>query len=379
VLLRNDNITYRQNSRGGGGDTPGKISENENRLLAELPIVIDRNSGHLNSNFWDDVSKWFNDNLGLRSELMNLYTRINVNVLGKSSGEKVLRGRDGFWFYRQDNNIEIADPDYKISDEQLELVAARQQELYDYYMAQGVKYLFVIDPSKVSIYPEKLPYGDYTSDYKSHSQVLAEYLRDNTSVNAVATREAVLRGKADGYQVFLKTDTHWTGIGGYYGYTAIAKALGFEPVILTGTKEYSSKGEFSAMLGDKEILPPETVLQSILPNKYTDYSANHPESWNDYYIEFDRIEKENGYQNAWEAYENPDALDGTILCYADSMLNSWIMQGLSAHYKRVIRLTMRNYNAVDKAIEEYVQPSVVIFSTVERFCDHGAERVRLNQ
>ena len=54
------------------------VSEEENRMLNQRPLLLE--DGKINETFTYDYEEWFLDNLGLRSQLTNLYSIIQYYV-----------------------------------------------------------------------------------------------------------------------------------------------------------------------------------------------------------------------------------------------------------------------------------------------------------
>ena len=201
--------------------TPGKISETENRYLATFPAIIDA-EGHL-ADVRSGFETWLNDNLGFRSQLVRLATNIKLKLLHQSTGDRVEIGRDGWYFYTPEHNIQLATGEFTLTDVILEDIAAKQQQISDWYASQGIKYLLVLTPSKASVYPEYIASGDYGVRETPIDQ-LETYLNEHTTVNVVNCKNELLEHKDEG-KLFLKTDTHYTQLGSYYTYRAISQKL----------------------------------------------------------------------------------------------------------------------------------------------------------
>ena len=58
---------------------PGAVSKTENRVLAEpAQLFIDEDT--LNENYFQDVSAWFDDNLGFRDTILRTEGSIRYNI-----------------------------------------------------------------------------------------------------------------------------------------------------------------------------------------------------------------------------------------------------------------------------------------------------------
>ena len=119
----------------------GKVSETENRRLASFPKLFD-GEGHLADGARSGFESWWGDNLGMRSRFVDLATRIQLNVLHQSTSEKVEIGRDGWYYFTSNNNIELATGEYTLSQKTLQTIAQNQQAISDWYEKRGAKYIY---------------------------------------------------------------------------------------------------------------------------------------------------------------------------------------------------------------------------------------------
>ena len=83
-------------------------------------------------------------------------------------------------------------------------------------------YLF-IPPTKNSIYPEFLPTAFKPKTISKLSQII-DYLKTNTDIKIVDTRNELLNGKKFG-QLYYKSDTHWNNKGAYIGYRKLISEI----------------------------------------------------------------------------------------------------------------------------------------------------------
>ena len=91
------------------------------------------------------------------------------------------------------------------------------------------------------------------------------------SIKIVRLKESLLEKKKE-EQVFFKTDTHWNEIGAYTAYKTIIEnmnkwgILKNLPVSVT-FEDAQRKGEFSAMLGNINLLQEESFKQIVIPSQ----------------------------------------------------------------------------------------------------------------
>lgn len=351
----------------------GQLSPTENRYLAEFPALLDEN-GHLTNGLKDSFTTWLSDNIGLRPQFVKVAANIKLDVFGQSLTDQVAIGRDGWYFYTPNHNIELATGRYVLSEEVLDHIAKKQQRVSDWYASQGTTYILVLTAAKTSIYPEYIASGNYTTRATLCDQLEA-YLKEHTTVQVVNTKPALLAGKDQG-KLYLKTDSHWTHLGSYTAYRAIAEKLNDLGIATrdfdVSFGEESVIGEFSGMMGVAGILGEEPM-----PSAVWDPSSTLMKSGEEY----EALCALNG-GDPWDypavLLENPDGFNGTCLIYGDSQWltgREW-MTGknmplwIAESFRKVVSIrTGARFGSVDCQLDSLVQPDVVIFGCSERYID----------
>lgn len=345
----------------------GQISPTENRYLAEFPELLDEN-GHLADGLKGNFTIWISDNLGFRAQFVKLTANIKLDMFGQSLTDQVEIGRDGWYFYTPNHNIELATGRYALSEEVLARIAEKQQRVSDWYASQGVTYVLVLAAAKTSIYPEYIASGDYTTRATLCDQLEA-YLNEHTTVQVVNTKHALLANKDQG-KLYLKTDSHWTHLGSYTVYRTIAERLNELGI---ATKEFEVSfgeepviGEFSGMMGVADILG-----QEMMPSATWDASATQMKSGKMY----EALCELNG-GDSWEyptvLLENQTGKNGTCLIYGDSqwMTSRNLPQWIAESFQTVVSIrTGAHFGSVDCELDSLVRPNVVIFGCSERYID----------
>lgn len=342
----------------------GKYSPTEQRNLAGFPVSKNQETGKFDISR-TGIQNWISDNIGQRNNLIELCVNFKYKLLGQSTSEKVLIGKDGWLYYTMDNNIEIATGEYPLSEEDLKLIAENQQSISDYYKNMGISYVLMLTPSKVSIYPEYLPMSS-KSVSTTPVDIVSEYLRENTDVIVYNSKDALLEAKNNGVgQLYHKTDTHWNEKGSYYVYRGLHKImvengiLDDEPIDVT-FEEGEYKGEFSSMLGSFELLPPETA-------PIANWNMNSVEvKEGELYDRVQRAENEKGSHQGANLYTNSSVKKLCAEIYGDSQIENVrkIPQYLSEHFSTFAKYSARN---ISITVDSAVNPDVVIFSCSERF------------
>lgn len=341
----------------------GLMSDTENRYLASFPAIFNQD-GTLSDSLKDGFESWLSDNIGLRSHFVELAATIKVKVFHQSTSEKVVIGRDGWYFYTLDNNLEIASGEYPLTETMLKEIADMQQAISDYYKSNGVEYILALTPSKASVYPEYIGGANYTVG-SSPCDIVEEYLNEHTDVCVVNLKTANVAAKEESQQ-FLKTDTHWTQQGSYTAYCALLEKLNARNVVQAAPvkvqfSEDAVRGEFSAMLGARNILPLETV-----PIAQWEQHAEQVKD-GEWFDSIEKLCKQNADAKPYETIvlKNPAAQDNTMLIYGDSqwMVTRKLPLLLAEHFGNVVSIRMRSPNI---EMDQAVIPDVVVFTCSER-------------
>nr|WP_275695590.1 DHHW family protein [Fredinandcohnia sp. SECRCQ15] len=91
--------------------------------------------------------------------------------------------------------------------------------------AKNSKAYFLLVPTSVEVYPDKLPL--YAELYSQREIITSTDNQLNQSMPLINVTEKLMRKKDE--PIYFRTDHHWTMRGAYYAYREVAKAMGFIP------------------------------------------------------------------------------------------------------------------------------------------------------
>ncbi len=255
-----------------------EFSENENRVLAVCPepsleSVID-------GSFRDSFETFVSDQFPMRDELL-AFSVLSSRTLGK------LKINDVIYAKEENGQIRLID-DYKepINEEKFIDAVGR---LYDGVVSADVTVMIV--PTAYQIYEDEMPSVLLSQD-RAIQQDTYEYLIEGITapdgsekLNGINIVEGITdsleEGKKDGFNIYYRTDHHWTMYGAYRGYLALAPYLNIP-------------------------------VNSVLEDRMTTVTENfYGTTWSrviDYSVEPDTI----------EIYENPDWDNSLVVSYEDT-------------------------------------------------------------
>lgn len=339
-------------------DGGGELAIREKRYLAPKPILF-REDGHLNPNVFQESVKWFEDHFGMREHFVRLGSEFIFHVLGQSPSPKVHIGKNGWYYYNADDNLEIATGQYQMREDLLEKILNTHLVLKEKLAEKGIEYIIVLPTSKVSIYPENmlLPGSQLR---RTPVDMVADYLEQNSDLKVVRLKKVLLDEKPI-HQAFLKNDTHWTQAGAYAAYKEIVTRMADWGVCQTqpAAVEYVDGeyvGEFGPMMGI------DLSAEKVLNTKIVEPAAIE-NGVSDRYQRLQEITAQEGIQR-YCYYENPDVSGPRVALFGDSMFSGWNLPQLMGESFPMYAYIW-DYNIREQILEE-LEIDVVIFEATER-------------
>lgn len=182
-----------------------QISEIDNSKLPEISSVKDAYT----------LQNYISKRLGFRTQMINTYTYANDKLFNKMVHPAYTYGTNDYVFFKTE--IELHD------DEYLDIFANLVKSMQDYVTKRGKYFLFVINPTKISVYRQYLPEGYNFTNYR------VNYLKaklDELGVNYLDNTEC-LTNESKNLQVFnVKYDAgHWNDTGAFYGINNMYKKM----------------------------------------------------------------------------------------------------------------------------------------------------------
>lgn len=326
---------------------PEMKNENiEKRTLASFPVF----SWEQLEDYPGEMEKYINDHAAFRNQFLSLNSGINFLLFQSVDSEDVIRGKEGWYFFRVGRSVQ----DYRGQDlfapEELAVIGEKVRQVQQYYQERGITFMMLLAPNKESIYREYMP-DAFTrlSEVNRYDQV-ADYLRQETHVPVVAPKKYFLENRE--WPWYYKTDTHWNDLGSFIALQMMVEVLGGEPVSL-------EEMDVSAEMWDGGDLPPLCHLPDFLTED-TFYTVHG------YYdeVEVNTLDMQaDGTVLLTEAANAPDKR--RIALYRDSFSYS-LMNHIPKYFQYV---DSYYYN---RFLPEYLDnnvPDVVVYEIVERDLD----------
>ena len=182
-------------------------SDFDNRILAEFPEIDD-------SNFENKVENYLQDRIGFRDYMVTGFQLLN-DVVGELRHPIYTYGEDGYVFFEMSDTIHFGKYHKTFAEAVL--------KMQEYCESRGVKFYFLFDPEKKSIYRRYLPKGINYSDewvdelFSYMSELGINYVDNRTFLYDLSFEEQVFNTKYDA--------GHWNDLGCYYGTNNLWKRI----------------------------------------------------------------------------------------------------------------------------------------------------------
>ena len=187
---------------------PTSFSEDENRVLQGAPHFTFEKL--LDGTYTRQLHNYFSDQINLRSAMVELKAALEL-LGGKNENNNVLLGKDGYLIethpYTEDN--------YRYLQNNLKKI----EKLMSSVRENGGKSISAIIPRKVDVLVDKLP--PYYSTERNDN------VWDYIGEQHISLLDSFSLHQKYKYDVFYKTDHHWTADGAYCAYSVLASRLGY--------------------------------------------------------------------------------------------------------------------------------------------------------
>ena len=343
---------------------PTEFSETENRYLGQMPKLT--TAKLLDGSFMKDYETFITDQFPNRSFFMGVKTAAE-RLRGRMDDNGVYFGKEGYLFGKYDGALfESETAENNIS------AVAEFVKLYADKFGKG-HFKIAMAPSSSEILKDKLP--AYAPVYNQTGFI--DKIKKEAGEDYVIDLGENLKKHADEY-IYFRTDHHWTTLGAYYGYEAIAAGLGLEVQPLEELKAETVSDDF---LGTYDSKVNTGITGGVEADSITIYSSAEIDKagmmWdNDKDKTFDSIYKMDalkgkdkytvffGGNHSVTDIKTKNKTGKTLLVIKDSFAHN-LAPFLIKDYDRIIMLDLRYFN---KSLKKYLSENkitdlLVLYST----------------
>ena len=205
---------------GAGRDNAQFIARSERREPAPMPPAPGLAAD--SPRYTRALERVIADAFPLRTALIQGYDVTKFVLLGDSSSDQVLRGRDGWLFLGDREQRAYITGALHVPEIQIDYLTAVFAARAAFCRAHGTRYVVMFAPDKSTIYPEELPDAVRLA-HPTILERLVPRLRA-AGVEVVDVTPALLEAKRSG-EVYAKGDTHWNARGAYAAYRVLVDRL----------------------------------------------------------------------------------------------------------------------------------------------------------
>lgn len=326
-----------------------QVSEIDNRMLLDFEDIF--KDSYNSKTIFNNIGSYVNERIGFRNSMVSLYTKGMDMFFDELVHPTYENGKDG--------HIYLKLPETKVNLRFQEVFSSFIKDFETYCDERGIKFLYTLEPSKSTIYPEYLPEG------YNHSTENLDYfieLLNEKGVNYLSNVDTLLEAKENPLlkDILLydkKYDAgHWNETGAIVGISAIIDRL----------NELDNRvGTFDINKYESEKVINEKLLSSnfIINEETTNYSLKE---YNLQYIEDyeDEIYRHENFRY-FTHYKNLTNTEGPrLLIFAGSYFNNK-EKFITGNFSEVMKI--HNYrNVID--YEYYINiynPDIVLFESTE--------------
>ena len=206
-----------------------QMSEKEMRMLAQKPEIS--LSGIASGRFMEQYEEYVSDQFAGRDTWVRIKTFAD-SVAGRTEEGGVFKGKDHYLLE------DIARPD----EEQLKANLDAMKKFQETY--KDIPMYMMLVPNAANIESDKLPYCAVTEDQDKQFQKIKASL--GTAFQWVNVEDTLKKHRAE--EIYYHTDHHWTTLGAYYGYQALAAAMKLDTSKAPAMKSYAVTNSFNGTL-----------------------------------------------------------------------------------------------------------------------------------
>lgn len=199
------------------------IRATEKRTPAPFPTLERFTTGAVRR-FFQGADAFLGDHVAARRQALDLVSRIFYAVGTTPSSDKVTVGRDGWFFYtddQQDIKEKITGKTVMPSEE-IESKTRAYAAVAGQADKNGIPFVLFVSPDKSTIYPEYLP-AFLAPAAILHSQPLVSSLLHH-NVPVFDAKETLLSHKGERL-LYFRSDSHWNSLGAFIAFRGLLSAF----------------------------------------------------------------------------------------------------------------------------------------------------------
>lgn len=243
----------------------------------------------------DDFIAEYAVNIPFRSQLLNMngFLRCKLGLREMNGITKL-------------NNGYLTDTSCPITEEDVINNINALLSFQKYCECNGVEFIYVQPPDKVAFNDSQLPAG-VSDNHNNIANYVVKALRDK-KIDVIDIREKYIEDGIDNYEMFYRTDHHWTTLAGFYAFSKIVEEvnslMNVEPdYFYTDIDNYSLQEYPSIFLGTRgqrtglafaECKDNYVLIKPSFPTRILNETTGDVGSFEDNIIRYDALSEEVG-------------------------------------------------------------------------------------
>lgn len=342
----------------------GAVSIAENRTLRSKPDLI-LEDGSLNFHYISEFENWFNDNVGLRPQLVLLNAKLQYYIFDQlSNSTDYYLGSNGELNYATAEMIKSYSHVDLLTERELGEIADAFQYVNDYLENQGISFYYFQCWDKHSIYPEYFMKSINQYGTESMTDQVIHTLQTYTTVDVISPKEMLIdeKGNCNTYSVWGDA-THWTQRGAYLSYRMLMNKINMRvgnkyKILEESNYDISITDQGSTIFGGIHKADMEENFEILDAKAYlTDEPPLYLSEW--------QSQSRTIFRN--ESVDNND----TILIIGDSYFDTYLVDDIAESFNETVLIWGDYINNMQEMIE-YYHPTIIICENAERCKRFGA-------
>ena len=233
---------------------------------------------------------------------------------------------------------------------------------------------FCLIPSAAHTWADRLPQGAPTAD----EDAIIDTVYGSAQATTIDLRNAFAAHRNE--YLYYRTDHHWTSLGAYYGYVAIAEAMGLEPVSLSDYTKTTVSDKFngtSFSSSGVRWLQPDTIdiyvpQDGITVTSYFDGTPSQGALYVDSYLDVkDKYSYFMGGVSPLHVIETEHTDAPRLLIVRDSYSDS-LVPFLTPHFSQIHMVDLRyNHQSIKTYASENEIDGVLVLYSIPNFVEEG--------
>lgn len=343
----------------------GKFSAIENKTLTSKPELY-LGDGSINPSYISQFESYFNDNVGFKEEALATNILVKYKLFGLVDIPNWLLGEEGNLFYTTGGeDIRTYTGQNVYSEETIASMVENLSYMNQYFEQQGCTTYNMFIPNKEAVYSELYDQDIYNAG-EGHLDSLEKYMSENTDMNVINVKDAMISQKDDQMYYKVYDASHWNMNGAFVGYQELMQEIqkDYPDIRILNKEDFEiSETPFSGLMQYYTSIP---VLDDNFAFDDIVYEYNLKGGYHSVMDETPLNGKAIDPNLNFYHFEN-DTIDNseTLLIVGDSYMYCFLLPMLGESFEHVYFVRNTSPETIIELAQE-IEPTVFVFEIAER-------------